>query len=96
MRRPWRIATRRFGVRPNDAQILAARGFTYLKMGSLDDAVADYDAVIRVEPKAAMPLFGRGVAKRLKGDAAGSEADIAAARAIKPNAEDEWRLFGLK
>jgi hypothetical protein len=65
-------------------------------MGSLDDAIADYDAALRIEPKKAISLYGRGTAKRLKGDTAGSEADFAAAQAIKTNVADEMAQYGVK
>jgi tetratricopeptide (TPR) repeat protein len=65
-------------------------------MGSLDAAIADYDAALRIDPKIANALYGRGAAKRLKGDTAGSEADVAAAQAIKPNVADEMARYGVK
>jgi hypothetical protein len=41
-------------------------------------------------------LYGRGVAKRLKGDIAGGEADVAAAQAISPIVADAMALVGLR
>jgi hypothetical protein len=41
-------------------------------------------------------LYGRGVAKRRKGDVAGGNADIAAARAIKADVAAEFARYGLQ
>jgi tetratricopeptide (TPR) repeat protein len=83
-------------IQPGEATILDSRGYTHLAMGSFDIAVADFDAALRGNAKKASSLYGRGVAKRLKGDIAGSEADIAAAQAIRPDIADEMALFGIK
>jgi regulator of sirC expression with transglutaminase-like and TPR domain len=45
-------------------------------------AIADYEAALKVDPKQAASLFGRGVARLRMGDVAGGNADIAAAIAI--------------
>jgi len=83
-------------LRPDDAQILDSRGFTYLKLGQTDRAIADYDAALRLDPKKAYSLFGRGVAKEMRGDSAGADADIAAAKAINPNIAEEMARHGVK
>jgi tetratricopeptide (TPR) repeat protein len=83
-------------TRPDDVHILDSRGFTFLKMGSLDSAIADYDAALRLDPKMAVSLYGRGVAKRLKGDIAGSEADIAAAQSVRLDVADAMARDGIK
>ena len=82
-------------LQPNNAYVLDSRGFTYLKMGSLDDAIAAYDAALRIDSKKAISLYGRGMAKRLNGDTAGGDADIAAAKAIRPTVADEMTQFGV-
>jgi len=66
-----------------------------LKKGALDKALADYDAVLRTEPRMAVALYGRAVVKRRKGDVVGSEADFAAAKAIRPNVADYMRRYGI-
>jgi tetratricopeptide (TPR) repeat protein len=66
------------------ADIHRARGDAYRGKGDLDGAIAAYDAalkLIRDEPAA---LYGRGLAKAKKGDQAGGDADVAAAKAINP------------
>jgi Tfp pilus assembly protein PilF len=79
-----------------DANILDSRAFTYLKKGVLDQALADYDAVLRIDARMAISLYGRAVVKRRNGDIAGSEADIAAAKAIRPNVADVMARYGIE
>ena len=58
-----------------------SRGFVYLRLSRLDEAIADYDAALKLNPKMAASLYGRGLAKQKNGDQAGGDADIAAAKA---------------
>jgi len=64
-------------------------------MGSLDDAIAAYNAALQIDQKMASSLYGRGTAKRLKGETAGGEADIAGAKAIRPSIADEMAQAGI-
>ena len=81
---------------PKDAATLNSRGFTCLKLGRFDAAIAEYDAALRIFPEYTLSLFGRGVARRKKGDLAGGNADIAAAKAIQSDIAEELAVFGLK
>ena len=49
-----------------------------------------YDEALKLGPKRAYSLYGRGLAKLNKGDAAGGEADIAAAKAIQADIAEEF------
>ena len=51
-------------------------------MRQLPQALADYEASLKVDPRHATALFGRGVVRRQMGDVSGGDADIAAATAI--------------
>jgi membrane associated rhomboid family serine protease len=79
----------------NDANIMDSRGFTYLRLSQLNDAVADYDEALKLNPKQAGSLYGRGLAKLTKGDRAGGEADIAAAKAIQADIAEEFARYGV-
>ena len=57
-------------------------------MGKYDEAIADYNAALADRPEEGRSLYGRGMAKRRKGDYAEGNVDIAAARAIRPNIID--------
>ena len=56
-----------------------------LRMGKYDEAIADYDASLQIDSSKVASLYGRGMAKRRKGDYAGGNIDIAAAKAVKPS-----------
>jgi tetratricopeptide (TPR) repeat protein len=80
----------------NVANTFENRGFIYLKRGEYDHAIADYEAGLRLDPpNKADFLYGRGLAKTKKGDASGA-ADIAAAKAIKPEIAEDFAKYGLK
>ena len=83
------------GLAPNNAESLDSRGFLYLRLGRFDEAIADYDAALKINPRLAGGLYGRGLAKRKKGDQAGGDADVAAARAIQADIADEYAKYGM-
>jgi tetratricopeptide (TPR) repeat protein len=64
------------------------RGNTYRAKGDLDHAVVDFDQVIRIYPGHAGALYARGMIKQTKGDKAGGDADIAAAKKIDPKIDE--------
>ena len=74
---------------------LGTRGFVLLKLGRLDEAIAQYDEGLKVYAKSAHALYGRGVARRKKGDVAGGDADIAAAKASKGDIADLFAQWGV-
>jgi tetratricopeptide (TPR) repeat protein len=69
-------------IRPIDAETLDSRGFLYLKLDRLDDAIVDFNAALEINSKLASSIYGRGLAKLKKGDRAAADADMAAAKAI--------------
>jgi tetratricopeptide (TPR) repeat protein len=82
-------------LRPNDAHTLDSRGFVYLRMRRYTEAIRDYDAAISREPGLAPSFYGRGLAKRAIGDAAGSVSDISSAKALGPNVVREFQGYGI-
>jgi tetratricopeptide (TPR) repeat protein len=79
---------------PNNAATLDSRAFVFLKMTQFDAAVSDFDAVLRIDPKLAFALYGRGLA-RLKNEDATGEADIAAAKALQADIAEEYARYGV-
>ena len=75
---------------------LAARAFVHLKARRADNAIADYNAELLRRPTDPYSLFGRGLARYLKGDRLGGNSDIAAARATKPDIEEHMVKLGLR
>jgi tetratricopeptide (TPR) repeat protein len=54
---------------------LVSRGINKAKNGQLDDAIADFDRAMEMNPKDDAPYYNRAQAKRLKKDTAGAIAD---------------------
>jgi tetratricopeptide (TPR) repeat protein len=73
----------------------ASRAITYLKLKRYDDAIADYTALLKTQPENPYALFGRGVARRMKGDARGGDGDVAAAASIKPDIAEHMARRGI-
>ena len=80
---------------PSVPAALGSRGLVLLKLGRFDEAIADYDAGLKIYAKSPISLYGRGVARRKKGDVAGGDADIAAAKAIRPDVPDLLATWGV-
>ena len=72
------------------------RGFAFLKLGRFDEAIDDYETALAASPKSAESLFGRGLARRKKGDTAAGNADIAAAKAIRDDVDKELAEYGFR
>jgi tetratricopeptide (TPR) repeat protein len=83
-------------LKSDNPSALAARAFVHLKSRRADEAIADYNAELYRRPTDPYSLFGRGLARYLKGDQPGGDRDIAAARATKPDIEDHMAKLGLR
>jgi len=81
---------------PNDTHTFDSRGLAYLRLGEFDKAITDYNAVLKFSPQQAGSLYGRGLAKQKKGDNAGGDADIMAAKAIRADIVEEFARYGIK
>jgi tetratricopeptide (TPR) repeat protein len=75
---------------------LGSRAFIYLKLRRYDAAVADYTVKLRTNPDDAYALFGRGVAKYMKGDLRGGDGDIVASQALKPDISEDMARLGIR
>jgi hypothetical protein len=62
---------------------------------AMQDRNTDVPAV-RFDPKLASALYGRGLAKLKKGDKAGSDNDISAAKTIKAKIGDDFTRYGVR
>lgn len=69
------------------ADVYFNRGNAYADKGEYARAVGDYDQAIRLRADFAVALNNRGRVKIKMGDTAGGQADIAAAKEIKPHIE---------
>lgn len=82
-------------LRSNYPEVLASRGLVYLRMKEPARAIADYDLVLRLTPRHAQALYGRGLAKLLLNDTPGGQTDLAAARKIEPAIEAVFKRWGV-
>ena len=69
-------------LKAGDPYTLDSRGLCYLKLGELDLAIDDFTAALTANPKIANAFYGRGLAKRKKGDESGADSDFVAAKAV--------------
>jgi tetratricopeptide (TPR) repeat protein len=60
-------------------------GYVYLRTKQWDKAIATYNIAIDKRSDMTTALYGRGIAKRARGDVAGGNADIAAATHDEPD-----------
>jgi tetratricopeptide (TPR) repeat protein/transglutaminase-like putative cysteine protease len=81
---------------PNDSQILDSRGFVLLRLGRYDDAITSYDAALKAAGDTNASLYGRGVAKDLRGGAVAGEADIKSALALNAHVATTFADYGVK
>jgi tetratricopeptide (TPR) repeat protein len=63
---------------------LSIRGDAWLSLGRLDEAIADFTAVRRLDDAVAQAYYQRAKLRHSKGDAAGSQSDLAMARKLNP------------
>jgi tetratricopeptide (TPR) repeat protein len=64
-------------------------------LGDYDKSIADYDDSLKLAPKDAWSLYGRGVAKLRKKKLAEGEADMAEAVKLWPKIADEFTRRGI-
>lgn len=80
---------------PRSTTALTARALLYLKLGRWPEAEQDFAQIVEIAPRDAAALFGRGLARIGRGDRAGGERDLAAARRMRFDAGDEFARLGL-
>ena len=80
---------------PRTSSMLDSRGLVLLRMGQYDAAIDAYDDAIRLQPKSAWSLYGRGVAKHRKGLKAEGDADLQAAAVLAPSLAARAKRLGI-
>jgi tetratricopeptide (TPR) repeat protein len=63
----------------------ANRGWALYNITDYDAALAPFEAALKVDPRLAYALYGRGMTRLKRGDTAGGNADIAAATKAQPD-----------
>ena len=82
-------------LKPSNAPLLDSRAFVLYQQGKFQDALQAYNAALAVNDKLAPSLLMRGYTKGKLGDAAGKDADIAAAAKIQPNVANMLLLYDV-
>ena len=77
------------------AEVSATRALLLFRLGDYDKSIADYDASLKINPKNAFALYGRGIDKLRKQKAPEGQADIAQAIALSPKIADGFARNGV-
>ena len=80
---------------PFYAEASEARGLLLFRLGDYDKSIADYDASLKINPKNAFALYGRGIDKLRKQKVPEGQADIAQATALSPKIADSFNRHGI-
>jgi tetratricopeptide (TPR) repeat protein len=80
---------------PDRAGIRDSRAFVLLRLGRVDEALADYDKVLTEAPAEPNSLYGRSLIEARKGNAAAAARDAAAALRIDPKVRERFGDYGL-
>jgi len=72
------------------ATAYSRRAAAYHRKAEDKKALADFEAALRIEPNFAYALYGRGLVRQAAGDAAGGDADIAAAQRMQPDIAERF------
>jgi tetratricopeptide (TPR) repeat protein len=70
-------------------------GYVHLRMKQWDKAIADYNKALYGRLDLSISLYGRGIARRARGDSAGGNADIDAATRIEPDIANIMKRLGV-
>lgn len=80
---------------PDSPDYLDSRALVLLRLGRIDEAIAEYGRALAKAPDQASSLFGRAVAWARKGEKAKSEADAAAALKLNANVRTRFEGYGV-
>ena len=83
------------GGNPQNPDFLDNLALVRFRLGDYDKSIGGYDAALKIRPKNAWTLYGRGLAKLKKNNRSEGEADLAAAVAIAPGVAESYKKMGL-
>lgn len=75
---------------------LDSRGFVLMRLGRYDEAIASYDSALKLVPRAADSLYGRGICELRAGKRSQGDGDIRAATALSFTVADEFAHYGVR
>jgi tetratricopeptide (TPR) repeat protein/predicted aspartyl protease len=71
------------------------RGMVFLRQGSFDKAIADFNDALKAQPRLARALYGRGIAEAHENKKAASDADLNEAKTIDAKIGESFEHFGF-
>ncbi len=77
------------------AHVANSRGLVWLRMGSYEKSIADYDSAIKINPKDASSWYARGIDELRLQKPGESQADIAQAEALSPTVAERFSRHGI-
>jgi tetratricopeptide (TPR) repeat protein/predicted aspartyl protease len=80
---------------PFYAEASASRGLLWFRLGDYDKSIADYDASLKIDPKSAFALYGRGIDELRKQKTPQGQADIARATTLSAKIADNFNRYGI-
>jgi tetratricopeptide (TPR) repeat protein len=80
----------------HNAGALDSRALVYIRLHRLPEALADLNAALDLNPTLAGSLYLRGLVERAKGDSQHADQDLADARMIQPQIEQDYALWNIK
>jgi tetratricopeptide (TPR) repeat protein/predicted aspartyl protease len=81
---------------PARAALKSYRGLVLLREGRLDEALAEFDAALALQPELPLARYARGLVELKQGLRSRGEEDLAAARARAPALTEHLTSWGLK
>ena len=81
---------------PRSQYGLELRGSLYFRARDYDRARADFAQALVVNPSSPAALYGRGMVKRMTGDARGGDEDIETAKALRSRVAEQMADRGVK
>lgn len=78
---------------PGEVSILDSHAFVLLRLGRVDEALAEYNRVLAEQPRLVASLYGRALAEARRGDVTAADRDMAAALAINGRVGDEFAPY---
>jgi len=82
-------------LKPEFAPAYFMRGIVAYQAGDHAAALSDFNAAVTRTPTYYQALFARGLTKRKMGDEASGAKDIADARGMRPDVDDDLKPFGM-
>lgn len=77
-------------------EALKSRSLIYFRMGRFDDALADLNTALKIEPDQAASLYLRGLVHRASGQVDAAKRDHSLALLLSPEIAREYEAYGLK